>query len=526
MRFGFSYVGFIYLVMLLVPNLIWAKNKPEDYALYAKNENRILLILERAGEILVSAIVLVCSDFNLRAWTPWCLWLVASFFLMILYELYWYRYFGSGRTMRDQYRSFCGFPVAGATLPVTAFFLLGIYGLNVWLILAVVILGIGHIGIHLRHEKEACGRTSEKTARIICRALSALLACLFLFVLGTFVFHRVKTNRELAFLKEKGYYNPVPVGTYSLNVAKFGNENGGHTIISLAGLGMGDYSVAERRMTAQLEIENLVVFVNRAGYGLSDDTDHEMTLDYIVEDYRRALKNAGIESPYVLMAHSIGGAYATWWESLYPGEIEAVVLIEGSELAENAFEDRTYSPVGFSDRALAFLAKLGFSRYVLREEQYLYPDDYTEEEQTLGDALALMTLDSLAPESEASLIAQNAQDAFRGIVTNGIPKLYLCATKALRTPEDINETCRWINRQIEKNGLDMPLMPDDFTEDDGRLPKIFASQEEFLRDFTRPYVEKLGNCKLVFLPGDHMIYEQKPVECGRIVRDFIDGLDQ
>ena len=95
MRFGFSYVGFIYLVMLLVPNLIWAKNKPEDYALYAKNENRILLILERAGEILVSAIVLVCSDFNLRAWTPWCLWLVASFFLMILYELYWYRYFGS-----------------------------------------------------------------------------------------------------------------------------------------------------------------------------------------------------------------------------------------------------------------------------------------------------------------------------------------------------------------------------------------------------------------------------------------------
>jgi len=56
--------------------------------------------------------------------------------------------------MRDQYRRFCGFPVAGATLPVTAFLLLGIYGLNVWLIVAVVILGIGHIGIHLRHEKD------------------------------------------------------------------------------------------------------------------------------------------------------------------------------------------------------------------------------------------------------------------------------------------------------------------------------------------------------------------------------------
>ena len=87
MRFGFSYVGFVYLVMLLVPNLIWAKNRPGDYARYAKNENRILLFLERIGEILVSAIVLACPDFNLRAWTPWCLWLAASFPLMVLYEL-------------------------------------------------------------------------------------------------------------------------------------------------------------------------------------------------------------------------------------------------------------------------------------------------------------------------------------------------------------------------------------------------------------------------------------------------------
>lgn len=52
MRFGFSYVGFVYLVMLLVPNLIWAKNGPGDYARYAKNENRILLFLERTAKSL------------------------------------------------------------------------------------------------------------------------------------------------------------------------------------------------------------------------------------------------------------------------------------------------------------------------------------------------------------------------------------------------------------------------------------------------------------------------------------------
>ncbi|MBP5359438.1 MAG: hypothetical protein J6Y69_09725 [Treponema sp.] len=154
MHFGFSYVGLIYLVMLMVPNIFWAKNKPKDYEKYVGNENKILGVLERIGEVLVSTIVLIFSDFNLREWTPWGIWLVISFVLLILYEIYWIRYFKSEKTMKDQYRSFLFFPVAGASLPVLAFFLLGIYGRNIFLLVAVIILGIGHIGIHLAHERE------------------------------------------------------------------------------------------------------------------------------------------------------------------------------------------------------------------------------------------------------------------------------------------------------------------------------------------------------------------------------------
>ncbi len=50
--------------------------------------------------------------------------------------------------MGDFYSSLLGVPVAGATLPVAAFFLLAIYGRNIFLVLAVMILGVGHIGIH------------------------------------------------------------------------------------------------------------------------------------------------------------------------------------------------------------------------------------------------------------------------------------------------------------------------------------------------------------------------------------------
>ena len=154
MHFGFSYVGLIFLLMLIVPNIIWTRYQPIDYDKYVCNENKVLKVFERVGEVSVSCIVLIFEDFNINIWSGWSWWLIMAFALMILYEVYWVRYFRSPKSMRDFYRSLIGIPVAGATLPVLAFLLLAIYGKNIVLGIAVIILGIGHIGIHLMHKKE------------------------------------------------------------------------------------------------------------------------------------------------------------------------------------------------------------------------------------------------------------------------------------------------------------------------------------------------------------------------------------
>lgn len=356
----------------------------------------------------------------------------------------------------------------------------------------------------------------------IKRAVIGLLTGVVLLILGTCLYHRVRTGKELELLKEAGYYHPVSVGNYCLNVSQFGKVDGKHTIVGLAGLGMGDYPLAARQMTSVLEEENAVVFVDRAGYGLSDDTDEKMTIAYIVEDYRRALKNAGMEGPYILMPHSIGGAYANHWASHYPEEIEAIVFVDGSQLSEDAFAEEPVSEVTMGDRMLAVLAKLGFSRYALREYFYHYPDNYTEEEQELGDALMLMTLDSIAPVSEDALLAENAQTAFKGIVTNEIPKLYICASWGMETEADLVETNRWINRQIEINKIDQEPFPVEFKEE--KLRELLQMYEAEREEIIVPYAEKMGNCEIVCLAGDHMIYEQKPKECGKLIKQFIDGL--
>ena len=155
MNLGFSYTGLIFLLMLMIPNIIWTRFQPENYGHYAKNENKVLQILERTGEALVTVTALIFTDFNINTVSLWTLWLAAAFLLMIMYEIYWIRYFRSKRTMKDFYSSLLGIPVAGATLPVATFFLLSIYGKNPILFISVTILGIGHIGIHLTHRKEA-----------------------------------------------------------------------------------------------------------------------------------------------------------------------------------------------------------------------------------------------------------------------------------------------------------------------------------------------------------------------------------
>lgn len=149
MDFSFSWVGLLFLVMLFAPNILWSRCPPKDYDKYSKNENKLSLALERIGQVLVVVLSLFCGvnfSFNI-------IFLIA-FLLMVIYEIYWIRYFRSPKTMNDMYDNFLFIPFPGATLPVIAFFLLGVCANNVFLVMSSIILGIGHIGIHLGHKRE------------------------------------------------------------------------------------------------------------------------------------------------------------------------------------------------------------------------------------------------------------------------------------------------------------------------------------------------------------------------------------
>ncbi len=357
----------------------------------------------------------------------------------------------------------------------------------------------------------------KTVGKVAFRIVLAIAAVIILLLLISSISYRIRLNHAVSTLKEKGYYNPVPAGDDSLNVYSCGNEDGKHTIIALAGLFDGEMNIGWRKMTEALEKENRLVFIDRPGYGLSEDTTQEITVEYVVGVYRKALQNAGIEAPYILLSHSIGGLYATYWESRYPEEIEAVVFIDGSLCEPLDPELQTAgSPIM---KLLPVAEKLGLAELYIRSEYGSYMDYLPKEERTLALAMMSRTVGSAALTSEAELDYRNVNASWEAIVTNDIPKLYISATFGYRTAEDfegvdVTELCYIFG-----------INSDEY-ENDTQLKEVLLESIAQLREEREtPYLEKMGNCRHVCLPGDHVIFMTKPEACSRLIREFIDGLE-
>jgi pimeloyl-ACP methyl ester carboxylesterase len=349
--------------MLFIPNIIWAKNKPDRYEAYAQKENKILLALERIGEVLVCFCVLIFSDFNIRT-TYWCIWLIFSFVFMLFYEIYWLRYFKSSRRMEDFYSSFLGIPVAGATLPVCAFFLLGIYGSNAFLLIAVVILGIGHIGIHLQHKNEIL---EKKRSLLICilkwigAAVGIVLALTFIFVIGCRNINYLKHYQMVGNGVDEEIY--VSLGGMEQYVLVRGMNTDNPVIIYLHGGPSSPDTYATYGFSDELIDEYTVVAWDQRGCGRTYfhniDTDSENTtasfeqaqedLDELVDYVRERFGKEQV----IILGHSYGTILGSEYALEHPDKVSAyigvaqVVSLEKTEVY--SYEDALQKAIKADD---------------------------------------------------------------------------------------------------------------------------------------------------------------------------------
>lgn len=351
-HFGFSYVGLIFLLMLFIPNGIWTKNQPKDYEKYAKNENIILGAFERIGQVFTTMLCLIFSDFNVRFTSYWTVWFILAALLMIIYEGFWIRYFKSEKRMEDYYVSCCGIPLAGATCPVIAFLFLGIYGCNSFLIMAAIVLGIGHIGIHYQHYKSIKPEKEEKKKPLFLKILSGIGIGFVVIVLALILI--TISFRNIIFIKgaitgkngidEEGY---IELGGQKQYYMVRGEDDNNPVIIWLHG-GPGSPDTMELYYISNyLKDDYTVIGWNERGCGRTyfknrklDPKNETATINQLQSDIDELVDYACErfhQDRIILVGHSFGTMLGSQYASDHPDKVLAYVGVGqmgdlGSEL--------------------------------------------------------------------------------------------------------------------------------------------------------------------------------------------------
>lgn len=125
------------------------------------------------------------------------------------------------------------------------------------------------------------------------------------------------------------YGQPVtlPSGTVNTTVTGAGEE----TFVIMPGYGTPSPVLEFAPLVEQLDDHATVVVVEPFGYGYSDrQTNADRTLENMMSELHQTLTALGVHQPYTLVAHSIGALYALDYVNRFPGEVRALVTIDGS----------------------------------------------------------------------------------------------------------------------------------------------------------------------------------------------------
>lgn len=160
--------------------------------------------------------------------------------------------------------------------------------------------------------------------RNVITILFVIIIILALVLTTVYLHHKIQSKRE-AYLR-------VPIGNLTKvnghNMSIYEEGTGDKTIVFLAGGGTCSPILDFKSLYSLLSDDYKVVVVEKFGYGFSDIVDKERTIDSILEDTRRALKNTDIQGPYVLCPHSMSGIESLYWAQKYPGEVEAIIGLD------------------------------------------------------------------------------------------------------------------------------------------------------------------------------------------------------
>ena len=236
--------------------------------------------------------------------------------------------------------------------------------------------------------------------KILKKSALVLLSFLILFLVVTFIFHRISLEKEQASLTPMG--QTVLVNGHQMNVYVQGE--GSETIVFLSGAGIASPILDFKNLIDSLSKNYKIVVVERAGYGYSDDSNYSRDVMEVLSENRQALSQANVTGPFIILSHSMASLESLAWQKKYPDEVKALIGLDWALPAsyEDLKDNQALLTVAY------WTSKIGLLRY-FPESFYIKNPTLTETERQQYKLLAYKQLMSQAMLHESLLVKENAK---------------------------------------------------------------------------------------------------------------------
>lgn len=297
------------------------------------------------------------------------------------------------------------------------------------------------------------------------------------------IFHHITNTSE-----EKKY---PPLGQLvevdGKNMHVYTQGEGPNTIVLLSGLGTAAPVLDFEPLINEMSKNNKVVVVEPFGYGWSDVTNSERTVEKIVEEIRSALLELNIEGPYILMPHSASGLYSMYYANEYPNEVKAIIGIDPTlpQALEYFNESAPSMP-----KYMSLVAPTGIARIVLNimQKDFLpIAEDgtYSDENIKMTKAISAWKI------SNKNIVAETNE------LKNTFEK-----TKDMAFPQDLPVLIFTTMESGEEN-----------------------EEGKSMQTFYKSQLSNLSFQKLVTLEGHHYLHWTNYKEINKNVNEFIDTFE-
>ena len=306
--------------------------------------------------------------------------------------------------------------------------------------------------------------------KILKKWFLGFLSFILLFLLATFIFHRISLDKEQASLTPMG--QQVLVNGHQINIYVEGD--GPETIVVLSGAGIASPILDFKNVSESLSKRYKVVIVERAGYGYSDDSNHSRDVMEVLSETHQALSQANITGPFVILSHSMASLESLAWQEKYPDEVKALIGLDWA--LPSSYEDLK------QNQALLTVAywssKIGLLRY-FPESFYIKNQTLIESERKQYKLLAYKQLMSQAMLHESQTVKENAK----------------------KVPSSIN-----------------PKIPTLLLVSNGQGTSF--SQSEW-HHFAEKFASEQSNVKVIYMDAPHDLYHYQSHEIVSQIEDFL-----